>query len=29
MIDYKDLLPKWSSIVVWVICLIAYLIIMG
>jgi uncharacterized protein (DUF983 family) len=24
MIDWKDLLPKWSSIVVWIIILIIY-----
>jgi hypothetical protein len=27
MIDWKDLLPKQSSIIVWILCLIMYLII--
>ena len=27
MIDWKDLLPKKSSIVVWIICLIVYLLV--
>jgi len=27
MIDWKDLLPKWSSIAIWIVCLIIYLLV--
>ena len=27
MIDWKDLLPKWSSIVVWIVLLMVYLLV--
>ncbi len=26
MIDWKDLLPKWSSIAIWIVLLIVYLL---
>ena len=29
MIDWKDLLPKWSSIIIWIVLLIVYLITMS
>jgi len=27
MIDWKDLLPKWSSIAIWIVCLLIYLLV--
>ena len=26
-IDWKDLLPKWSSIAIWIVCLLIYLLV--